>query len=330
MTNDYKENLLDYLTGNVVATSQTTTPYYLEHESVSSNTLSDFLRQRYNGVFELNGSVQCKDGTGKYNGKILYWGSGYVNQSDDEEEFFLLLVDDKLNPISLITSYASGSKLFPIANLEVAEDGNIYGIDYVWEESGQCKFRIVLFNNISEVPKGYSTYTCILRNSYYIPGYDVDDDLNPYHQVFIKKSPQSAKYYYAIAESTGVDYFPGTFTINVGSSNEWVKFPEILFNSSGRKEAFIYFDNEDVVNTRYYIIEDSENDKQLSVATTTGENQPNYTTLVSAMYPYFSNTPYDYEAYWNEIRAKDNGDIYIVLYGVNQVTSSSWEQLIKV
>jgi len=200
----------------------------------------------------------------------------------------------------------------------------------VWEESGQCRFRIVLFNNISEIPKGYSTYTCILRNSYYIPGYSVDDDLSPYHQVFIKKSPQSAKYYYSIAESTGVDYSPGTFTINVGSANEWVKLPDILFYSSGRKEAFIYFNSEDVVNTRYYIIEDSENDKQLSVATTTGENDPTYTTLVSELYPYFSNTPYDDESYWNEIRAKENGDIYIVLYGKNQVTSNSWEQLIKV
>lgn len=328
MTNDYKENLLNYLTGNLETTIKIDSPYYLESTDTINENLYEYLSNRYEGIFELQGSVQCKDGKGNYNGKILYWGYGYVNYNDEEPETFLLLVDNNFNPLSLMTTYSSGYPLFKIAKIEVAEDGTMYGIDYMWEDSGQCKFRIVLFNNMSEIPKGYSTYTCILRNSYYIPGYTVEDDLNPIQEVFIKKSPQSATYYYSIAESTGVDYFPGIFKINVGSSNEWTKYPDILFESSGQKEVFIFFDSNDSVNTKYYIIEDSGNDKKLTVVDTVGENDPTYTTLLSEIWPYYSSNEMNW--YYNYIKAKENGDLYIILYGKDEVSSNYYEQLVKV
>lgn len=330
MTNDYKEKLLNYLTGNVTPTSKSTTPYYLE-SVVSQNPGFELISQTYPYYREIKGSVKCKDGKGNYNGKILFWGIGEKSANSGYESF-LYLTDENLNPITIITSYSSGYELFNIAKLEVAEDGNIYGIDYIQDGgTGEYKFRIVLFNNISEVPKGYATYQAILRNSYYIPGYTIDDDLSILHEVYIKKSPQSATYYYAIAESTGVNYSTGTFKINVGAANEWEQLQDIMFYSSQpstSRKVFIYFDKDDIVNTKWYTVEEVDSDKRLSLISTIGNENPQSETLISALHSYF--TTYANYNYLADLQVKENGEVFIALKGKEEASASNWEQKIIV
>lgn len=289
----YESNLLGYLTGNSSQQEGNRNPYYNVTEYNFDNTLFDYLTERVGGAFEINGSVQCKDGKGQPNGKMLFWG--YASETVGT---FLLLTDYNFTPIALIDSYSSGSSLFDIATIEVADDGTMYGLDYQTEGTDldlTYRFRIVLFNNISEIPKGYSTYTCILRNSYYIQGLTANDSLNMVKPPYIKKSPQSATYFYSISnEELGVTNMAGTFKINVGSANEWVRFPDVTFADYSSRVINAYFDAEDIVHATYYEpYINAGNDSALFVTYTIGDSEPSGDVLINNIDSMFITDPTD-------------------------------------
>ena len=170
MTNDYKENLLEYLTGNIAQGISSATPMYAE---VTTSDYSDDPTALGSLV------VRCKDGQGNYNGLDLYYSHGGNKIS---------LVDSKdMTIIKTFTTFASGTPFGTFLNIEVDEVGNAYGLDYI-VQNGVNVYRIILLNNISEIPKGYNDYQVILRNSYYVQGYDpYGDDINPQYETFLAK-----------------------------------------------------------------------------------------------------------------------------------------------
>lgn len=294
----YEQNLLGYLAGNINEQEGNRYPYYNITDFNYSDTLFNYIDERIEGSFEIEGSVQCKDGKGQPNGKVLFWGSSYPSEDINDKKAFLLLTDYNLNPIALMDTYSSGYPLFNIAMLDVAEDGNIYGLDYQTEGTEldlTYKFRIVLFNNISEVPKGYSTYTCILRNSYYIQGLTSSDTLNMIKPPYIKKSPQSATYFYSISnEEIGVTNMAGTFKINVGSANEWTRFPDVTFADYSSRVISAYFDAEDIVHATYYEpYINAGNDSALFVTYTIGDGEPTGEVLIENLDSMFISDPTD-------------------------------------
>lgn len=261
MTNDYKENLLEYLTGNIAQGISSATPMYAEV------TTSD-----YDDDPTVLGSqvVRCKDGQGNYNGLDLYYARGGNKIS---------LVDSKdMTIIKTFTTFASGTSFGTFLNIEIDEVGNAYGLDYI-VQNGANVYRIILLNNISEIPKGYNDYQVILRNSYYIQGYSASDDISPQYETFLAKSTQSATYYFALQEGTGSLIMPSTFQINVGSENTWTRLPDVLFNFGDVDIGNIYFDTNDQPIAEYIGTEIWDYDISITKATTTGTNEPDYSLI---------------------------------------------------
>jgi hypothetical protein len=300
MTNDYKENLLEYLTGNIAQGISSATPMYAE---VTTSEYNDNPTDLGSLV------VRCKDGQGNYNGLDLYYSHGGNKIS---------LVDSKdMTIIKTFTTFASGTPFGTFLNIEVDEVGNAYGLDYI-VQNGVNVYRIILLNNISEIPKGYNDYQVILRNSYYVKGYEpYGDDINPQYETFLAKSTQSATYYFALQEGTGSLIMPSLFQINVGAENTWTRLPDVLFNFGDVDIGNIYFDNNDQPIAEYIGTERYDNDWTINKATTIGDNEPTYVDLVTNVIRDYYHSPisevtnFDITLYSNY-----NNNFYFAIVGV--------------
>lgn len=300
MTNDYKENLLEYLTGNIAQGTSSTTPMYAE---LTTSDYSD------NPTALGSQVVRCKDGQGNYNGLDLYYSHGGNKIS---------LVDSKdMTIIKTFTTFASGTPFGTFLNIEVDEVGNAYGLDYI-VQNGVNVYRIILLNNISEIPKGYNDYQVILRNSYYVQGYDpYGDDINPQYETFLAKSTQSATYYFALQEGTGSLIMPSLFQINVGAQNTWTRLPDVLFTFGDVDIGHIYFNTNDQPVAEYIGTERRDNDWAINKATTIGDSEATYVDLVTNVKrDYFYNPISDVANFDITLYSNYNNNFYIALVGV--------------
>lgn len=300
MTNDYKENLLEYLTGNIAQGISSATPMYAE---VSTSDYNDNPTSLGSLV------VRCKDGQGNYNGLDLYYSHGGNKIS---------LVDSKdMTIIKTFASFASGTAFGTFLNIEVDEVGNAYGLDYI-VQNGVNVYRIILMNNISEIPKGYNDYQVILRNSYYVQGYDpYGDDINPQYETFLAKSTQSATYYFALQEGTGSLIMPSLFQINVGAENTWTRLPDVLFTFGDVDIGNIYFDTNDQPVAEYIGTERRDNEWAINRAITIGDSEPTYVDLVTNVIRDYYHSPIsDVTNFDITLYSNYNNNFYFALVGV--------------
>lgn len=318
MTNDYNNVLLEYLTGNLVVESRKTTPLY-----------TDFDNEEYQGNLTDIGSkvVRCTDGNGSYNGKDLYYSAN--------NNKITLVNSEDMSIIKVFTTFSSGTTLGNILALNVAEDGNIYGIDYI-DVGGVTTYRIILLNNVSEVPKGYNDYQVILRNSYYIQGYTSDDDVSPLADVFIKKSTQSATYYFVLQNSTQEVIMPSIFQINVGAANTWTRLQEMVSYRGNVGIADIYFDENDTSIANFYVVESDIDDpnyveKNITKLSAIGSGTPTYTTVISNVVSTYYHANLSQVAYLNiNLYESYPGHFYMCIYGAYTTNGTTYYSMAKV
>lgn len=266
MTNDYKELLLKYLTGNLTNDYNVSTmnPYY---ESV------DYQTKPGSEGFPSGVSIQCLDGEGKPNGKTIFYEPNYGKK--------LYLVDNDMNILNIYDSWYTGTEFDTFLKLGVDEEGQFYGIDY--NETTQ-KFRFILLNNISEpvkMPDGTTRYRAVLRNSYFIQGYDPNvDDPSPTAPVYLGKAKGQAVYYFAFTDSTLENIMPSTLTINVGAENEWTRLESILVSQGAKVlDNIIYFNSEGTPYVSYFVYDSYMYNKIIRVDVV-GDGEPVRTDLI--------------------------------------------------
>lgn len=299
MTNDYKDNLLEYLTGNIAQGIQAVTPLYKE---VTEEPYDDD-PANISGLM----SVRCKDGKGDYNGLVLYYA---------HEGTTITLVNPKdMTIIKKFTTFSSGTALGHILNLEVDEVGNVYGMDYIVQNEVNI-YRIILLNNISEIAKGQNDYQVILRNSYYIQGYDVGDDINPSYETFLRKSTQSATYYFALQEGTGSMLMPSIFKINVGSANEWTRLSDFVFDNGNLDIGNIYFNTDDEPVAEYFGTEYINSEWRVSRGYAVGDGQVSYENVVTNIVTtYYNANVSDVSNFQITLLSNYYGNFYMLLNG---------------
>lgn len=213
MTQDYKDNLLKYLTGNISSESGNNIPSFDDDEVLNKNIAENIKtiltdEQNANYVIAL-GKIYNEI----YESYLIY---GYYKDTSDNYYGFIYLVDGNLNEIQMITEFASGTKLYPITALNQDENNNMYGLTYSID-AVEMTSKVLLFNNIFASGQATGVYKAILRNDYIVP-YNYNQA--PYRQNRITKSPDGATYYIVLSEDNKEKFV--RFTINVGSTNEWV------------------------------------------------------------------------------------------------------------
>ena len=213
MTEDYKDKLLKYITGNISSESGNNIPSFDDNEVLNKNIAENIKtiltdEQNANYVIAL-GKIYNEI----YESYLIY---GYYQDTSENYYGFIYLVDSDLNEIQMITEFASGTKLFPITALNQDENNNMYGLTYSID-AVEMTSKVLLFNNIFASGQTTGVYKAILRNDYIVP-YNYNQA--PYRQNRITKSPDGATYYIVLSEDNKEKFV--RFTINVGSTNEWV------------------------------------------------------------------------------------------------------------
>lgn len=236
MTEEYKELLFDYITGQITTTSSSTDEVFMDRIVDNTNLLS--LLPAGTTTYYIHGITSNNDDTSEV---YALYGS-YDNGG------FIALLDNNFNVFEVITTFSSGTALRPIYALEVnTEDNTFFGIDY----DGTTN-RFIMLNNFT-IPDANGNYTVKLRTSY-----NFSD--NTFYPSFCRifKNPTTAHYVIvgysaenpALAKAIDLK-------VNVGSANEWTSYTStydyfnnayVDFNSSDN--ALITFLTSDGSNVR--------------------------------------------------------------------------------
>lgn len=205
MTNDYKEQLLNYITGNITPGTEGNNSFK-ETKNITNNLTNKLTALNITPTFY---KILSSD----ISSNVLIYG-GYLNSDDNKYYGFIAILNSNGEVLDILTEYDSGTKFSYFQCLDYDENNNIYGLDLVGSS-----YRFIMLNNVAV--KTGTGFTCKLRQSYYIPSganYEIPDSFLQ-GTSFVKKANGKATYYMFGSNASNVLLIE--FTINVGSSNEW-------------------------------------------------------------------------------------------------------------
>lgn len=222
MTQDYKNNLLNYLVGKVDTTEADNVPTIIGAETIQNNLATFCANNGING-FVINGILGSKT-----NELTACYGYYIVTENDTDVIYGAIVILDKdLFPISAITKFPSGTYLGQIEKLEYDDENYIYGIDETVGTSSRKRF--IMLNNFLE------SGTISLRKSYYLP---TGDDYSYFSAKNLHKKVGEAKYLLiGTTKDTDFNYYPCVIelTIEYGASNTWNLYK---YTSAGSMSVF--------------------------------------------------------------------------------------------
>lgn len=243
MTDDFKEQLLKWFTGN----------YNLEipNENINWDNLNNNANNLYTqlanevgnpssgGSFiEYKGVIQNKTKNNNGGNFLIMYGVSNNTNKYPNDFGWIALLDNQLNLIQLITEYASGTIIGQLLTLNVDEDGNFYGIELSYN-GGQKRF--IMLNNFSLKLETQTEYSVVLKQSYNVP--TTIENISSYTN--IKKAIGKSKY---LMVGIGTNKLIATeLTINVGVENDWVDYTytDLTYTGPIPNDFWVNWDTDD-------------------------------------------------------------------------------------
>lgn len=305
MTEDYKKNILNYITNMVNGTAPTTDEIFAYQESIDRSKWSPYLPNSWY-AFKFEGLIAPNENTS--NLTIIYGGYITEQATVDNAKGIIMLLDDNFIPVKTFYSFSSGTPLRYIQQMEQAEDGTFYFVDdtnYAPNQntlSLQSQKRFVMVNNFSVINTTNNDYEVVLRKSYVLR--------SPYNILYcqyLTKNPDSS-HYVLIGRTANQRMQAIEIKINVGSPNEYTLYElSGQFNIYGGATA--HFDTNDKLMFRIiYAINDSSNNSVMQMYK--AYNSTSYTT--NAFYT-FTSTPVIQGSQWScQVAFKDENTCYFV------------------
>lgn len=293
MTNDFKIDLLNYMTGNIEPTNPTSEEIFKEQNNIDRNKWINFIPETW-VAFRYEGMVAPNELTS--NLTVLY-GGYYL---DGNSYGVITLVDENFEPVKTIYEFSSGTKLRYIQYMKQAEDGTFYYVDdevYTYDYgqySMNSQKRFVMVNNFTLINQITNDYQINLRTSYIFG--------SEYQNFYCKnmfKDPNSSHYvlFGASADSTDSNYSYRNIKIidlkiNVGEANEWTLFADDTQRIFG--SAIATFDSESNVQYRCLVTNNLTNNNNLMCysKTYTGNPASNVIITFNDYKPYIDDTHY--------------------------------------
>lgn len=245
MTEDYKEQLLQYITNNVSPTTAQE-EIIINREPDITNQLGQFLEQEFGlPVFTPMGLLFFGN-TDKF---ILY--GNWLNNGDNKYYGALIVFDENLDAICCIRYY-NNAYIPKIEMLKVDEDDYIYGIDNAYTVSGggtiTNKYRFIMLDNIIASYMTTGEYQLQYRKTYNLPNayqkmnFEVNND--KYNNRLFKQNGGSS--YLFIGQNTNNSNRLSIITlkVNVGEANEWNIYAYSSTYSRDILRAFCIWDND--------------------------------------------------------------------------------------
>jgi len=230
MTDNYKNELRDYLTGKLNISPNSNDPQFLTPINITNNLysyISDNTVQPATSSYKI---IKGKNTNNQYLDFNLLLGLDEYDNSS-----FIVILDRAFNPWQFINSYSSGTKFGFFEELIVDDDGRFYGVEYV---NGTGVRRFVMLNNILTKINTQTPYKVVLRQSYNLPASLQTGTIKK-----LIKKPLGNKYLFCATTSS--DYpLAVEFTINVGESNDWIEYT-YTDNNCGISGAWASWDADD-------------------------------------------------------------------------------------
>ena len=219
MTNDFKQNLLNYFVGNMPRETGTTDEIIKKVESIDTTVYQNFIPE----YTKLRIEGLIKD---RISGNAVLYG-GYID-SENVVKGILMIMTADLQPLKTYYQFDSGTYMRYVQALNQADDGTFYLIDcpdYPDDKPQSIitsEKRLIMVNNFVQSNK------LILRRSYSFP-----TDYRNFYAYKIFKDVNSANYCFVgkiFTENTITGVFNYreirviTLKIEVGQANEWNKY----------------------------------------------------------------------------------------------------------
>lgn len=206
MTNDFKEQLLSYLTGTIQAETPPLEPtHYIEKETLVNNLYTNITTELGSNNFEIVNVIQSKT-----NSNIV------INcKNTNNNNSFLIVTDKDFNILSYFDEFSSGVSFRMFTGFNIDENGYFYTIESDHGLDLHNK-RFLMLNNIA-VPNAEGNYTVKIRKSYAVPNTTVL--YNNSIQGLYKAIGQSI--YVILNADDNPNRYLTKLTINVGVSNDW-------------------------------------------------------------------------------------------------------------
>lgn len=221
MTEDYKEKLLKWVSGNYDIETGSDEPQFTTPISRTNNFNTLFSAQFPDGYF-LASTLQGYNANNNGVGYTIITGS-YVDGTANNNlvlKGFLSILDNDFDIVQTMTTYSNGEELGIFEAINVGDDGNFFAIEK--DQDGKNK-KLVLLNNIIAKLPSETEYKIVLRKRYTVP-----NTTKLYSSLIsgIIKAPGMSKYcvYGDYTENPNHKPLVTEIAINVGSENTWTDY----------------------------------------------------------------------------------------------------------
>lgn len=215
MTQDFKDKVLKYLTGNIEEDSGINEPQFGAVETVTNNLFQYMIDNFYTSG---NTPYIIDIIKGNQNDNYLCYGnSGNTG--------FVILLDSNFEVIEGTNTYTSGTTMNKFIRLNQALNGTFYGID-----TDGTNYRFITLNNILLKTPNQSSYRYVMQKTYNI----TSDYPSNFFVKNILKNPNGGNYFiYGSRLVTHDRPCCIEYTINVGMANEWTQYDYTIAGNDG-------------------------------------------------------------------------------------------------
>lgn len=244
MTQEYKQNILEYITGNMEQQVGVNDPQF-ENITETTNDLYLNLKDYFDSMIFYRAFVPSKDNKNQtLNYSVLGCYGTLVGENDTSGAYVIL--DENYNIVQVITEYTDGTKIGVIQALNVDEKGNYYAI-----ELRNTTYRVVELNNLVLKLGNQANYQATIVNSFNIPNaYNWDSMMK------ITRNADKTKYFIIAQRNvSGVRSLVG-IDISVGETNTYQYFTT----------SYSWTDGLSIFNNGYFVYWDSDKEVHFYIA----------------------------------------------------------------
>lgn len=215
MTQDFKDKVLKYLTGNITEDSGINEPQFGAVETTTNN-LYKYMMDNFDTGGSLPYIIDIIKGNQNDN-YLCYGNSGNTG--------FVIILDSNFEVIEGTDTYTSGTTMNKFIRLNQASNGTFYGVD-----TDGSHYRFITLNNILLKTPNQSSYRYVMQKTYNI----TSDYPSNFTLINITKNPNGGNYFIYGYKSVNSHYRPCAieYTINVGMANEWTQYDYTIGDSN--------------------------------------------------------------------------------------------------
>lgn len=218
MTQDFKDKILKYLTGNLEEQTGTNEPQFQATQTITNNlyqyTMDNFDVSGQQSPYIIDIIKSNK------NNNYLCYGNGY-------NFGFMIILDSNFQVIESTSTYTSGTTMRQFQILKQSQNGSFYGVDYV-ESGNNISYRFLILNNVLLKTEQQTNYQFVMKRTYNFPSaYSTISALSFVSDII--KNENGGQYLICgnyLNSNNDYNCIAIELVIQVGQSNQWNEYKQ--------------------------------------------------------------------------------------------------------